>query len=330
MAAHAHASALRGGVLGVDVFFVLSGFLITTLLCEEREGTGRVRYGSFYVRRALRLLPALYAMLAVLAVYAAVASDVDERQAFLSIRSAGLYVANLPLPWVEWRYLTHTWSLSLEEQFYLVWPVTLAVLLRSGGRRLAIGVLMGVVVLFAAARLVGFHLPWGLVGQRPDALALGCLVALGAREWPRTRDVLARRGTGVAGLALLVVLVLAWGHGLSEQAYHRGLFTVVGCAAAIVVGHLAFGSGPLTQVASTRVAVEVGLLSYALYLWHIPVYRWVGGRLDLPGLVQIPLEVAITFVLAALSRVLVERPALRLKHRFEPPGRRGDPVAQLR
>ena len=169
MVYHANAAWLPGGFLGVEVFFVISGYLITLLLIGEHERSGRVRVGQFYVRRARRLLPALYTMLVLLTVYTAV----FRRDALGQLRGdviAGLtYVSNWYQIWVGQGYtatgdfapLRHLWSLAVEEQFYLLWPLVMIVILRRGSRRVQDVSWWLVVTAIAIAAVVAAPLPAG-------------------------------------------------------------------------------------------------------------------------------------------------------------------------
>ena len=121
----------RAGTVGVSVFFVLSGFLITRLLLEEHRATGAVRFGNFYARRALRLLPAMAVMLAIVGTWGAVSGEINA-----PVLWPALYLSNIAVAsGVDVGVFTHTWSLALEEQFYLVWPLVLLWALRTGRGR---------------------------------------------------------------------------------------------------------------------------------------------------------------------------------------------------
>ena len=165
----------RGGGFGVDVFFVLSGFLITTLLLEERAETGRISLGSFYVRRALRLFPALLAVLAAVAFYAYAFADPQLRDDLLAEAAYAItYTTNFGwLHGLNDAWLGHTWSLALEEQFYLLWPPTLLVIVSRLGRRTLGPLLTVAVVACFVARLAGAVGPYYVLTQRPDALLVG-------------------------------------------------------------------------------------------------------------------------------------------------------------
>ncbi|WP_170323987.1 acyltransferase family protein [Cryptosporangium phraense] len=326
---HLDARLLPGGFLGVDVFFALSGFLITTLLVQ-RPGLTR-----FYVRRARRLLPAALLMVAVVC---AVAAFTMPAYRLSSLRADGLWTV---LQAANWRFvasgqsyvdafappspLRHAWSLAVEEQFYLVWPVLVVVIRR---RLLVVaGVLAVVSAVWMAARYSADDPSRAYYGTdtRAHALLAGAVVAL---------LLLGRYGTVVrrwlvraalpAGAGLLVASALVSD---SWAGYYWGAGFGVAVAAAVLVGAVASGAGKLLAVGPLP---QIGRVSYALYLWHWPVYCWIDGAAVFTSgafasvpVVAVVAKVGLTVVLAVSSYVLVEtrfRAGSRARHR--PPPRR--------
>jgi peptidoglycan/LPS O-acetylase OafA/YrhL len=289
-----------GGGVGVALFFVLSGYLITSLLLAERERVGRVDLRAFYVRRALRLFPALAAVLLVVAILAILglvptpaSQGVDYPIVELGVIAYGanwLVVAgqNIGL-------LGHTWSLAVEEQFYVLWPAILLFCLRFGRARLAF-VLLALVFLDLPYRLL-LDLNGGLMhvfvgtDSRGDALLFGCVLALLGTCWHPI--------VGWLGLAGVAAVAASWpgDPGLGAQilfipvAAIVSTLAVAGCPAALAWRPLAF----------------VGKISYGLYLWHGLLIWW-----HLPWPVAVPLSIGI----ACGSYYVLERPFLRLKDRF--------------
>ena len=289
------ASAARwipGGFLGVDIFFVLSGFLITTILLEEHQRRDAISLGSFYARRALRLLPAVTGLLVAHGALAVVAgSDLG-----LEARTAGavaLYILN----WViagggeVAAGLGHLWSLSIEEQFYLAWPVFLFFALRQRQPTYLIVVAAGVGILWATGirawlwlHDAGWEAIYVSTDARIDELLMGALLAVAfQRGWQLPRHL---RSLGVAGLAVLL-LCAAVVPADSGWLFIGGGLTVIGLAAVLLVASLFDADGPLTRMFEWRPAVELGKASYSLYLWHAPVFvavsahlggRWVAER----------------------------------------------------
>ena len=317
----------EGGFLAVDMFFVLSGFLITALLVQEHRQHGRISFRNFYLRRGLRLIPALFFFLLLYTLYSAAEDYPPFGRAdftFDSIEAISLYYMNWRVLWnpLGAADLTAIWTLSIEEQFYWVWPLALLGLLWWSARR-GDTVLVWLLGLAAVAvtlwRVVVFH-QWGWeaaylrTDARLDGLLWGSLIAalFARRRLPRQLP----RWTPVAVAATWVVL-LGWVQADGRSAYYGGITLWVLSAGALIV-HLAnrpdrFSTGPVA-VATQR----VGRVSYALYLWQLPVLRaverwtptWAVGW-----------RVAASLVLLAACTVaswfLVERPALEVKRRLQ-------------
>jgi peptidoglycan/LPS O-acetylase OafA/YrhL len=307
-----------GGYLGVDVFFVLSGFLITTLLLQEVD-RGGIRFGAFYARRALRLFPALAGAIC-LAVLLAELVDHNRGLAGATIKALPFvifYVGN----W--WRatghslgLLGHTWSLAVEEQFYLVWPVLLGLLSRRLTRRHIATLLLAVAVL---------ELVWG-VGlaatghtaariSNPDdthtgGLLMGVALALLRSEGVRVPRML--RSSSAASVSAVTIVVLMCAMGASSMSEAIGYFVVSAMTAVLLDAVLDGRAGPLTGLLNSGGAVWTGRRSYGLYVWHYVFYfgiPWPQHML----FVALPLS----FLVAAVSYEVIERPALALKRHFE-------------
>jgi peptidoglycan/LPS O-acetylase OafA/YrhL len=338
-----HLRLVPGGFLGVDIFFVLSGFLITALLVEEWQQRGAISLPRFYGRRALRLLPAFFALLVACSLATWLFSPPEERAAFRKeLAVAACYVANWQgLLRVGMPSLGHTWSLSVEEQFYVLWPLTLLVLLRLGARRRHVILLVGAgiivsaavrVVLYRLHRAPGpekeaniFRLYTGL-DTRADALLVGCLLGLLA-SWgllPRSRRFVTWSGwTSLVAVGALGYFVLnkCWEH----AQFYYGLFTVVALLVAVILARLLAAPSRLASpLLESAPLVGVGRISYALYLFHMPILHWLrptGLGWKYPG--QTMLAAGLSFAAAILSYHAIERPCLRLKHRL-----RGAPPAK--
>jgi peptidoglycan/LPS O-acetylase OafA/YrhL len=310
----------RGGFLGVDLFFVLSGFLITALLLEEQAQRGVVRLGAFYWRRALRLLPALALLLVAHLAYAVVdgyppfgRSDFEWR----TLRAGALFHMNWHVLWnpLEAADLTPLWSVAIEGQFYLVWPlVVLGVL---GLRRSPVagaGFLLALFTAVSVWRLVLFETEgWEASYLRSDAhvegLVIGALIGCAwIRGW--TPDHLPRwlLWPAAAVLALLVTQL-----GADERLTYAGGTTLFVLAGATVVLVLVTAQRPLRGPAARALAF-LGRVSYGVYLWHFPVL-WAVTRdgTHLGNGERLLLATATTAAGVTASRLLVEVPALRLK-----------------
>jgi peptidoglycan/LPS O-acetylase OafA/YrhL len=331
MAFHENLSATPGGFLGVDVFFVLSGYLITDLLAAQFGRDGRLDMRGFYVRRARRLLPALAVML--LTVTAAVA--VLEPDQAGKLRSALLGAVSYTSNWLQALHhqsyfdtfgplppLAHLWSLAVEEQFYLLWPlILLLVLLRVQRRELRIGIAWAGAAASALLMLL-VYAPGSdpsLVYYGTDTHASGLLVGAAlALTWPLARisalscaavrqrlDVI-----GAAGLLVLALLVIYLG-GADPIMYPLGLGIAAVAAGGVVLA--AASPGVLGRLLSRPPLRWLGLRSYGIYLWHWPVIAIAGTLASRhPDTVPIRLlETALPIALAAVSWRWIEEPILR-------------------
>jgi len=309
---HAGAGAIGGGYAGVDVFFVLSGFLITGGLERELAETGRIRFAAFYARRARRLLPAaLLVLVATLAAAGAVLSPLRARPVATDALASALYAGNYRFALAGTDYLNadappsplqHYWSLGVEEQFYLLWPLLLliaAVLARRPGRRRPVA-LAALGVVAAASFAACVHIttvsqPWAFFSlpTRAWELAVGGLVAL-AVPVLRRLPAAAAAALGWAGLATVAGALV----GLSDTTPYPGtaaLLPVLGTAAVLAVPPGRVGPAVLLDRAPLRAA---GRISYSWYLWHWPPLVLA------PAVLGRPLSLPLGLVLAGLSGLL--------------------------
>lgn len=324
---------IRGGFLGVDLFLVLSGFLITALLVQEHQRTGSINLKHFYIRRMLRLLPALAVVLAACWLFATFWVTPERahviKQAMLL---TACYGANC-----YWCFpigldiLAHTWSLGLEEQFYLLWPFLLTLMLGLRLRRFTMLALVVLGILVAAALRfvlwqfggpIGFHAAKTSLVTRGDSLLAGCLVALLASwSWlPRWRGWW--QFIGWSSAAALLVLCL---RAREDAAYFfYGLYTAVAVAGAVLLASLLHAPrGLMQRFLRWPALVGMGRISYGVYLWHFPLLTFVPpvvATLLPPGrralYLAFLLQIGLSFGIAALSFYWIEQPFLRLKERF--------------
>ena len=320
---HLGAAWLPGGFLGVDLFFVLSGFLITGLLLTEFERRGRISLSTFFARRARRLLPAFYLLLLVVCGWALL---VAAPQAIGDLRGAALaalfYVANWFFIITGQSYfadmqgpspLEHTWSLSIEEQFYLVWPLLLLLVMRKAGpRALAVAttaLLAGSVVLMGLLYDAGDpSVAYFGTLSRAHELLVGCLLAFAVARGFRLSSRLQWTGwLALAGVVLMMITVTDMG-----AFYYRGGSLLFCALAAWLILALTPGTGvragPSRLFASAPL-VWIGLISYGIYLWHWPLILWLTpATTGLSGLPLAGVRIAATVGIAALSYYLVELP----------------------
>lgn len=335
---HLTPGTMVGGYLGVDIFFVVSGFLITSLLLRERDDSGRVSLRRFWARRARRLLPALGILLLVCCSAAAVLGgdllvglgrQVLGAATFSSnwlLLAAGSSYFGAGLP----ELFRNLWSLAVEEQFYLLWPLLLVLVLMRMPTRLRVVV----VTVLAAASAIAMAVLWTpadatrvYYGTDTHAfgLAIGAVLAMVAARWPRRAlewPRAARTALGFAGpAALIALLALAVVMPGDDPGVFRGGLVLVALLTAVVIATLRVPGTPLARALDLAGLRWVGARSYGLYLWHWPVFLLVQSALPAwprngaSGWALGGIACALTVVASALSYRLVEQPIRRLGFR---------------
>jgi peptidoglycan/LPS O-acetylase OafA/YrhL len=330
-------AGLPGFFVGVDLFFVLSGFLITSLLINEWARTGSISLARFYMRRALRLLPALALFLAVVLSLLPWYQPSEARGDLAkAIAATALYVQNFA--WVnnKTHHLTHLWSLSEEEQFYFVWPVLLMLLIHIRARHRAIlGVLVTALLVDVGGCAFLYHQggPHGapfflrFTPVRSEGLILGCILGLlYSRRWVPRPNRLGRTlpVAGSVAFALFIVIV-ANVNERNPRLYEGGWLAIALVCAACVYASVADPLPWPLRALTLRPVTYLGEISYALYIWHWPLLTMWPATL-----LPIGLRVAAAVSCAIVSFHLVEKPSLRLKARFTPvPDQREVVIAPL-
>lgn len=316
---HAGFARFSGGYVGVDIFFVISGYLITQLIAKEL-GAGRFSVRHFYERRIRRIFPALFAVLMLTTVACAIIFlPSDFRRFGRNIVAMAFFLSNVGF-WLKTDYfdgpayeqpLIHTWSLAVEEQFYIFFPLFLVFIWRLGTRGVhaTVAAIAGLSLLASIAVMqyddaAAFY----LTPFRAWEFLLGSLLALEtvpplARRWQR-------EAATAAGLLLILTAVLCY----SDVTAFPGVTALVPCVGAALVIHGGYGEGApkswATRLISTKPFVGVGLISYSLYLWHWPLIVLVGYVLiDQLSLFQTAALIAASFALALLSWRYIERPS---------------------
>ena len=341
IADHAGLPWLRGGFVGVDIFFVLSGYLITALLVQDVARTGRIRIAVFYARRLRRLLPALLMMLVVVSLVAMVllapASQSDQAP---TAASAVLWLSNLRFafatldyfgPQAENNLFLHTWSLGVEEQFYLVWPALLALVLGAWGKHkpladvnrlkfAMIAIMLISVVACIAWTPLAPQMTFYMMPTRAWQFALGALTliysgapkqfaadeehGLVAPDIDKARRLV--RWAGWLGIALVLVAA-AWFDPDEPYPGWRALLPSLGAAGVLAAGARASGTG-IARVLSWHPLQAIGRISYSWYLWHWPVLILGGTLVSTADSAYRLILVGCSLLLAVLSHRFVEMP----------------------
>ncbi|HEX7406011.1 MAG TPA: acyltransferase, partial [Candidatus Nanopelagicaceae bacterium] len=323
-----HASlGFSGGYVGVDVFFVISGFLITGMLIREIEGTGRVSLSRFYARRARRLLPAASLVLAATLIASIfVLPPLLIPGVAIDIGSAALYVSNMVFAHHAIDYfaigsapspILHFWSLSVEEQFYMFWPALLLLVTRKTRkprRNVGLAVVLIAVASFTFALwLLPRSQPWAFFSlpTRAWELALGAILAVGGRQLSKIPKFIATI-LGWSGLGAVVYSGI-FSRNATQFPGVPALLPTLGAALIIVSGMNFLPLGPI-RVLGNRVVLFFGRISYSLYLWHWPllVLPLAGGV----GKLSVPIRIALvaaSILLATITHYLVENPFRRGK-----------------
>ena len=353
---HANSEWLPGGFLGVEVFFVISGYLITLLLIAEKERTGRVHLGHFWLRRARRLLPALFVMMFMLITYTTIFRSDALGKLRGDVLGGLFYVSNWYQIWVGAGYsssgdfapLRHLWSLAVEEQFYLVWPLVMVVLLRVGTRRVfgmakwlalaALVVTVAMALLYNEGRVGECNVTpeayWTIADRciskadalylatitRAGGLLLGAAFAMVWRPYAVMRGPLRDKGRLMDLLAIVGLATLGaemwYLHFLTTDGpdpwLYRGGFLLTSIASLFVIAAVTHRGSIAGPVLGNPVFLWVGVRSYGMYLYHWPIYqvirRIAGNPLTVP---QFAVAMVATLIVTEVSFRYIEMPIRR-------------------
>ena len=333
IAAHAHVPFLHGGGVGVDVFFGISGFLITYLLLAEASRNGRIDLKKFWLRRALRLMPALLFLVIVVNALALADSIINPRdgvpQSTRATPSVLLYFSNWMIVGTESPYLAWfgpLWSLSVEEQFYLLWPLVLLAALQT---RMPLRTLTAVAVaLCAVASVVRFatfdgsnlYRTFG-TDFRMDMILIGAILAIAMRAGYRQQ---VRRASAILAAPALAYLVFVWiavpdfndpAAGEAMRLYYTVGLPLVGLSTAALIGYVITHQGSrFDRALSAKPMLYTGRISYGLYLWHYAIISAVNTAVDLSPIGLLALTLVGSYAAAGMSYKYVEQPLHRRFH----------------
>ena len=336
IAYHVGLSWAPGGLLGVGVFFTLSGYLITDLLLSHQQATGSLGMLEFWRRRARRLLPALFVMLAIVAGWVALLQRAQLPALRGAMAAAAGYVSNWWLIAQNSSYfarfgppspLGHLWSLAVEEQFYLVWPWLLLLALRCTAgrpersrRHLLTAGAAALTVASALAMAVLYHPGYDPTrvydgtDTRAFALLIGAGLAFASPSRAMAAEVTVRRrrlleGTGFAGLVIVGLLI--WRTTQYSPFLYRGGLVLLSVATAAVVWAVSSPASTVGRVLGAQPLRWLGVRSYGIYLWHYPIIVLTTPGTGAPGLARATVQVAASIAAAALSWRFIEEPIRR-------------------
>ena len=325
---HANVSWLPGGFLGVEVFFVVSGFLITSLLLEERFHTGRIDLRQFWIRRARRLLPALYFLLVVVSLLAlAFYGDAAGRLGG-DVLAALAYVSNWWNIFLNESYfaqagrppiLRHLWSLAVEEQFYLLFPpIFIFVIRRFSHQVVRVGLV--VAALGSSIAMAVMFQPYADPSRvyygtdtRLAGMLVGALLAMGWAPWRSGRKAAAGAGVALDTVGALSAVMLFWFMTRVNEFdpfIYRGGFLLLDIVCIVLIAVLVHPAARMSRIFAWKPLVWVGLRSYAIYLWHWPIFQFTRPGLDVPfdGPALLVLRLGLTLGAAEVSYRFVEQP----------------------
>ena len=326
---HAGVPFMRGGGIGVDLFFTLSGFLITSLLVGDLQAHGRILLRSFWVHRAIRLMPALVVVVLTVLLLTQVAPDIADSSA---VRREALAAVTYTTNWTRAfgvtrdSLLNHTWSLAIEQQFYVVWPLILTCLARTlpDRRRLWVAVLISAIG-FALWRATLFWMEaandrlYNGLDTRADSLLIGSVVALALSSCTYPWLVRQGRWTRMAvwpATAMLGFMATSI-HCHAPFMYLIGYFLAPCCAALIILAIVMNGETFwLSRILAVAPLVWIGRISYGLYLWHVPVFKVI-RHLGFDGHVVITIGLGVSIGLAAVSFYTLESYFRRIRDRYD-------------
>jgi len=326
---HAGAPFLKGGFIGVDIFFVLSGFLITSFLIKEFDKYDSINIKNFYVRRILRLIPALlFLLITYCFISFLLLSGEAAKKNYIDALISFFYLSN----WARAfsihppDFLGHTWSLSIEEQFYMIWPIILLTMLRFRIKRHYIAIITSSIALLAwmlriylSVNSASAERIYNGLDTRADALMIGCTIGIAIysglinENAKKTIEKLLISLCPISIFCLSMLSIVArWD---SPWMSYLG-FTIVEIMSSILVFDILINEQSVIRKFLLNVGfVWIGKISYSLYLWHYPIYRTMKA-MKYDGFTTFIVGTILTFIMSMFSYYVIEKPILKFKTSF--------------
>jgi peptidoglycan/LPS O-acetylase OafA/YrhL len=325
-----------GGFIGVDIFFVISGFLITTILLNEWHTKNRIDLKAFYMRRCFRLLPALLGLLIVFVSFGVVFSN-DVFSFFRDAFWALSYIANWARVYSDHGpdFLGHTWSLSIEEQFYIVWPFIFVILVKYIKSYKTIFIFLflsaiAVAILRYEMRILGSSVNriYNGLDTRSDTLLLGCASAflftlIRPDEPQKLKMINIMRHVALAAFGGLF-LISQYASYHNDAMINYGYFMTALLSAVVVLCLPFLQHGLLVSFLHNSWLISCGKISYGLYLWHYPILRMLHDHFHLHWTLKLIVGIPLSFLMAMVSFYVIEKPFLIRKSTRETTGYGGN------
>jgi peptidoglycan/LPS O-acetylase OafA/YrhL len=324
---HAELPKSVGGFIGVDIFFVLSGFLISNILITEYKSANTISLKNFYIRRILRLIPAFVVVLLATNLFSLLFQRIDSQQILTESLYSFFYVSNwaAAFQWSGFDFLGHTWSLAIEEQFYLLWPAVLFLLLRSKLKLESISYIVLVAILSLICWRIylnqidtPYYRLYYALDTRFDSILSGSLLALLYQQEYFQVLILRKAKMIKAGAWISAAILTIFFFTISylDRHLYNFYFVIIEIAAFIIIlNSLINKSDFINKVLRNKILMFIGTISYGLYLWHYPIIRFF-HQYDFSRFATAVLAIATSLAMTILSWYMIEKPILKLKRKF--------------
>jgi peptidoglycan/LPS O-acetylase OafA/YrhL len=303
---HANFQLGQNGIIGVHIFFALSGFLITTLIIQEKTNTGSFSFRAFYLRRFLRLVPALILLLLVILLYSKIFTKGIVKESILEEIFASLfYFYNIMWVWVlgaNSTLLAHSWSLSVEEQFYLFWPYVLLLIFPILTKRWLTSSFLLIIIFSIVAKEV--EIVGGIYKAIiHESIFFGCISAFVYYKSPTIKI-----RSDVTKILLLLILIVGVFPVEYISSYFRGNYSIITglITSILILGLLSNPNSFEAKLLSKPIMIFIGKISYSLYLWHVPIFKWFREYSQFEPWISFILKFLISFLVSIGSWYFIE------------------------